>query len=495
MRLSSDVINFAEWNPNPIIKLNAGGEVVYANLMARTQFPDIITLALNHPLLKGLEDVIRDFQPDNQSEVIVYDRDIDINTKCYEQQIFGFPNTDIYVYIVDVTERKQLMAQAHFNDKLATIGTLAAGVAHEINNPITWVLGNAELLQDLMSQLKSILLEMDQREQVHTLMNKIDEAIVSLLNGAEQVRDITQSIKGLSRIDKKEMIQVDVHKVLKMAITMASLEFKERANLETHFSKQMPVIFSNPGRLHQIFVNLLINAAQAIPEGDLANNHIIVSTSVGNNRVKIDVEDTGKGIPADVLPKIFDPFFTTKPSDEGTGLGLSVCQDIIRELKGEIAVKSEEGKGTIFSVYLPFSASDFKQQETERVVHSAKMNKRILIVDNEPLLLKLMQRIFEGTNQTTVVSSGRDAIELIAKNGKSFDVIITDLNMPDITGLDLYQYAAEKFPGLEQRFIFVTGGVNMPWVKEFLATTRNPVLEKPFLPKDILRIVESMSIQ
>jgi two-component system cell cycle sensor histidine kinase/response regulator CckA len=495
MEQSAQLANFAEWNPNPILELSGDGTVIYANLIARTQFPDILTLGLAHPILKGLGSVIRDFQPNQQSEVIVYNREIEVNKKCYEQQIFGFLNSCIYVYMIEVTERKQLKAQAHFNDKLSTIGMLAAGVAHEINNPITWVLGNLSLLQNFTNTLSTDLLDDDEHShatEVPELLAKIDETIIELMHGMEQVRDITRSLKGLSRIDKNETLPADVHKILNMAIRMASLEFKNRAHLEKNFAENMPLILSNPGKLHQVFLNLLINAAQAIPANDAKQNTIRVSTHIENGSIRVDISDTGKGIAPDILPKIFEPFFTTKQGGQGTGLGLSICREIVRDLKAEMSVKSTVGEGTRFTVYLRIPREALKKTATLDVVTPSKNNKQILLIDDEPMLLKLMQRILQSHGHITTALGGNNAMQLIAERGKEFDIIITDLNMPEVSGSDLYRHAAEKHPGLEKRFVFITGGVEMPWVKEFLTTTGNPVLEKPFLPKDMIDVVDKI---
>lgn len=488
MKQDDQLANFAEWNPNPIIELNSSGTVVYANLMARTQFPDITTLSLSHPILKGLKKIISDLQPNQQSEVIVYNREIDWNKKCYEQQIFGFPNASIYVYIMDVTERNQLKAQAHFNDKLATVGILAAGVAHEISNPITWILGNLSIFQNFTNTLKTHKTSSD----ILKVANKIDETIQEITVGMEQIRDIAHNLKGLARIDKDETIPVDVHKIINMAIAMASLEYKNRAYLEVKFIENMPLTLSNPGKLHQVFLNLLINAAQAIPIGDKKNNKIAVCTYIEKDKIKIDVTDTGQGIPPEILPRIFDPFFTTKPIGQGTGLGLSICQEIIRDLKGEISVRSTVGQGTVFSVVLPMLSETAKKQFEQDIVPSAKNKKHILLVDDDPMLLKIIGHILGGENQIVTALGGGSAMKLIDQHGKLFDIIISDFNMPEISGLDLYHYAAKQHPGLEKRFIFITGGVEMTSVKDFLKSIGNPVLEKPFQPRDIINMINKV---
>lgn len=488
MKRELQLANFAELNPNPIIELGLDGEILYANLTARTQFPDLFSAGLAHPILSGLEKIIQDFHPNQQSEFIVYNREVTFKSKSYEQQIFALPGTGIYIYIIDITEQNLLKSQAHFNDKMVTIGILAAGVAHEINNPITWLLGNLSLLQDKVITFFSGSSDPGQ----HELCTKIEEIVAESLQGVEQIRDIARSLKELARIDKAEIRPVDIHKVLHLTITMASIEFKNRARLEMHFAENLPMILSNSGKLHQVFLNLLINAAQAIPSGSIQDNKISVSTQVDKSRIRIDIADTGQGIPADVLPRIFDSFFTTKPAGQGTGLGLSICREIIRELNGEIQVQSTVGQGTTFSVYLPmqFGALESEAPPGATVAHSLK--KSILVVDNEPALLKLLQRVLAERHQVTTALGGTAAEELIAKNRGQFDLIISDLNMPDVTGADLYEVIIQKYPELRKKFIFITGGVDVPWAKEFLARAGVPVLEKPFLPKDLLNLVDSL---
>jgi two-component system cell cycle sensor histidine kinase/response regulator CckA len=491
MEKSDTLASFAEWNPNPIIELTLDGSIVYVNLVARTLFPDLLTQGLSHPILSDLKKIIADFQLTGGSEIIVYNQDVTHNKKCYEEQIFSLNDSRIYVYIIDVTERNQLKKQAQFSDKLATIGMLAAGVAHEINNPITWILGNLSLLENYANTLISMSADPNQKELVAKIQDIANESLL----GMEQIRDITKSLKELARIDKAAMVPVELDKILNMTITMAALEFKTKAYLERNFAEKLPLVISHSGKLHQVFLNLLINAAHAIPEGDIQHNRIIVSTQVEKNQVRVDIKDTGQGMSPEVLSKIFEPFFTTKTSRQGTGLGLSICHDIMRELQGEIRVVSREGEGSTFSVYLPVQPKVLKEvAEAEKItVYSKK--KSILIVDNEPILLKLLHRILLDQHQVTMALGGNEAKELINENPESFDLIITDLNMPEFSGADLYRYAAKKFPGLERKFIFITGGIEMPWVKEFLIKAGNPILEKPFLPKDVLNLIAKTSVQ
>ncbi len=507
MKKENHLENFAELNPYPVIELDLSGKIVYTNLAARLQFPDLVSRAFSHPLLEDLHKIIRDFDGRKKSEMVVYNREIFFKNTCYEQQFLRMPNTGIYIFLIDVSERNQLKTQAHFNDKLATIGKLSAGIVHEINNPLTWILGNLSILQNYADSLKDYIdkvslacqeTELNKKlEMLHSLPNrkiqdvgnKLHSVIGSALQGVMRVRDISRGLKGLAYIEQAKLAPVNLHDILEVALSMASFEVQNKARIEKNFSPDMPLFLSNEGKLNQVFLNLLINAAQAIPKGDLKNNSISVTTQVDQQRVRIDITDTGTGISPDILPRIFDPFFTTKPAGVGSGLGLSVCHDLVKDLGGEIAVQSTPGKGTTFSIYLPIQ-QEVAAKKAEPIPAREVQDKRILVVDNEPSLLKLLHLILSKKHEVTTALGGKAAMDVFSKTATPFDLIISDLNMPDVRGEELYDFVVKQQPDFEKRFIFITGGLDLPAVKDFITKTKSPTLEKPFTPKEVLAVVD-----
>lgn len=413
----------------------------------------------------------------------------------------------------DVTERNQLRTQALLNDRLATVGTLAAGVAHEINNPIAWILANLnflkrhvktfqecvntlrELAQDPASHQKFPQLEAlinDQKQQ--KLLLEFDEIVNESVQGAERIRDIVRNLKGFARVDDRDVTPVDIHEILNVAANMAYPEFKYRAKLETNFDTNLPKIPVNSGKLHQVFLNLIVNAAQAIPENNLQNNKIRIATHLEKDRICIDISDTGIGIPRETLSQIFEPFFTTKPVGTGTGLGLSICYEIIHKLGGEIRVQSVPKQGTIFSVHIPLQpAAKLPERSQSEIAHAnSKTHLRVLVVDDEPYLLETIQQMLEDQHEVTIALGGRAALELLVKNVGAFDAVISDLCMPDVNGADLYRFLAEKYPELTQYIIFITGGVYNPVLKEFLSQVKNLCIEKPFTQEALLKMIDEV---
>jgi CheY-like chemotaxis protein/anti-sigma regulatory factor (Ser/Thr protein kinase) len=240
-----------------------------------------------------------------------------------------------------------------------------------------------------------------------------------------------------------------------------------------------------------VFINLLVNAAQAVPEGNTDANEIRVKTSTSaEGKAVIEVRDTGCGIPAAQLGRIFDPFFTTKPVGIGTGLGLAICHNIVGALGGEISVESREGAGTCFRIELPAAS-----RRPATALPAPKANKplvraRILVLDDEPEVANVLRRIL-CDHEVTVLTQARAALELIG-TGKAIDLIFSDLMMPEMSGMDFHAELTRCFPALAQRVVFVSGGAFSPNAAAFLEAVENPRLEKPFQPRSVLALVRRM---
>jgi PAS domain S-box-containing protein len=249
---------------------------------------------------------------------------------------------------LDITDRKAMEAKLTQAERLASMGTLAAGVAHEINNPLTYVMANIGFVAERLSKLKPFpTAAFDQQvEELGTALSEAQE-------GAVRVRQIVRDLKTLARGDEEHYGPVDISRVIDTSIGMVAADIRAKAHLVIDLGETPPVEASE-SRLGQVLVNLLVNAAQAITEGGAAANRIRISTRTdAAGRAVISVSDSGSGIPPEVLGRIFDPFFTTKPVGVGTGLGLFICHGIVKALGGEITVESKLGTGTTFRVLLP----------------------------------------------------------------------------------------------------------------------------------------------
>jgi CheY-like chemotaxis protein len=312
-------------------------------------------------------------------------------------------------------------------------------------------------------------------------------------NGAERVRQIVRGLKTFSRDEEEQRTAVELRPILELAANMAANEIRHRARLVTHFGA-VPLVEADGARLGQVFLNLLINAAQALPDGQSETNEIRITTSTDiAGRAIVDVEDTGPGIPASLLGRVFDPFFTTKPVGIGTGLGLSISQNIVKGFGGEIAIQSREGSGTTFRVSLPPAA--VQELPRERVSKTSRPPAggiaEVLVVDDEPDLGKAFKRLLRG-HSMTLVTRAQAALDLLAA-GKTFDIIFSDLMMPEMSGMDFHEEALRRFPDAADRMVFVTGGAFTPAAIAFLARVPNERLEKPFEPEAVRELVRAFS--
>lgn len=387
----------------------------------------------------------------------------------------------IFCILNDVTERNRLRKQAVLADKLATVGTLTAGIIHEVNNPLTYVLGNLEYINEQISAAND---ESTYKKTIFELKDIIDVSI----KGIQEISSIIKELKGYTRLEQKELSAVNVHEAIQFAINMAYPQFHEVTQLKTDFADNIPLLFLDNHSLQQVFLNLIVNAAQAMELNQRDNNCIIIKTRLEDDRIRIDISDTGKGMTAEVISKIFEPFYTTKSAGAGTGLGLSICSDIINSIGGEIYVESTLGVGSAFSIYLPIQLKITAADEVNKPVLQQAPRKKIIVIDDEPTLLIIMKRVLEKHHEVMSYNS-RAALEFLVKNSDDVDAIVTDLNMPDVNGIDLYNYVAANIPRLKDRMIFVTGGTYTPAVKEFLASVDNICLTKPFTSEQLRQAI------
>ena len=392
--------------------------------------------------------------------------------------------TGCVVVLRDTTELRKMEARLALAERMASVGTLAAGVAHEINNPLAYVLGNVDFVSGELQSMKT--------EAPSSRLDEVAQALLEARHGAERVRRIVRDLKIFSRAEDEKGELVDVRPVIESSINMAWNEIRHRARLVKDFGAVAPVE-ANPSRLGQVFLNVLINAAQAIPIGRADRNEIRIATrtdAVGGRSI-IEISDTGCGIPAHVLSRIFDPFFTTKPIGVGTGLGLSICQGIVSALDGEISVESEVGKGTCFRIALPSARDHVPEPVSEQRAEEAAGLARVLVVDDEPFIGRVIRRALRADFDVVAIESAREALERIVA-GEHFDVILCDLMMPEMTGMELHAELTSFDRSLARRMIFVTGGAFTEPAQEFL--NRDGILraEKPIDVQSIRALIHSL---
>jgi PAS domain S-box-containing protein len=374
-------------------------------------------------------------------------------------------------------DRDRLTAQLVQADRLVAMGTLAAGVAHEINNPLAYVIAALDHLEETMLAMPA--------GPPGAGLREAREVLAEAREGAERVRLIVRDLKSFSRVEDARVERVDLRKVLEASINIAMNELKHRARLVTAFG-QAPLVLANEAKLGQVFLNLLINAAQAIPPGHVDQHEIRVTSSTeADGRARVEVSDTGAGIPPALADRIFEPFVTSKRPGEGTGLGLSICRSVVGTLGGEVGFESAPGQGATFWVVLPAAGPE---EAVAPPTPSAPApvepgpgapRGRVAVVDDEPAIRRSVARALGAAHDVEVFDGAR-ALEARLAAGGRFDVILCDLMMPEMTGMELHRLLRVSAPGQAAAMVFMTGGAFTAEAQAFLDEVPNPNVEKPF---------------
>ncbi len=370
-------------------------------------------------------------------------------------------------------EKERMREQLSISERMASAGMLAAGLVHEINNPLAVAIANVEYIASGLAGLSAA----DRGEPIHAAVRDASEALA-------RIRELVVDVRLFSRPLDVATGAVDVRRVLDTSARMALSEIRHRARLTKEYG-EVVLVSANESRLGQVLLNLLVNAAQAIPEGDPDSNQIrLVAKTDDAGRVLVEVHDTGCGISPLNLERIFQPFFTTKPVGMGTGLGLSICHRIVTELGGEISVESQVARGSCFRLTLP-PAPGLPEAIRAHSDAPAARRLRILVVDDEESIGTAVKRIASRLHDVVSVTRAEEALARI-NAGDRFDVILSDLMMPHMTGMELHAQLLALAPDQAQRVVFLTGGAFAAPAQEYLLGVQNRLLEKPFAIADLL---------
>jgi PAS domain S-box-containing protein len=391
----------------------------------------------------------------------------------------------------DVTEQKRLQKQLEIADRLASLGTMAAGVAHEINNPLFVVFANAGLvLEELIGALSAPEPGESGALRHANAIKEATDMQREILSAASRITRIVADLGAFSRPEVQASGSVDVRDAVEWAIRSTAHEFRHRARLSTKLAK-VPRVDADETRLGQVLVNLLINAAHAIAPGNVEGNQVSVVTRLDDaGRVIIEVSDTGSGIPAEVLSKVFEPFFTTKPVGLGTGLGLSICHGIVASMGGSLTVKSSAATGTTFQLQLPAGATQHPSFFPPPQPVALERRGRFLIIDDEEMVLNAVSRILYH-HEIVCMAHAREALERF-KDDDKFDIVFCDLMMPSMTGIEFYEELLATRPELAPRVVFLTGGAMTSKAAEFLRIVPNERVQKPFGVNDLRTMVQQI---
>ena len=375
------------------------------------------------------------------------------------------------VFVTDMGAEHELQQRLLLAERMSAIGTLTASIIHEIKNPLTFV----------WNHLRSL------RDSGEPLSPEASELVREAYEGSERIRVIANEITALSHgtdgADGAEVETVNLKQVLDSAIRMAEPEIQHRAKVVREYEEGNLYIRGSRTRIGQVFLNLIVNAAQAIDPGDRTQNAITVrARSTETDRICIEVQDTGPGISSQMLRRIFDPFVTTKPAGRGTGLGLSICRRIVHSLEGTIEIQSHPGQGTVARVVLPKAPRprrplSIPPTSMSAVQRATRGKLSLLVVDDEPVIARLIQKALVK-HEVTTAHDGREAVALMGQH--AYDVILCDLIMPEMTGMDVYRAALQRATPVHDRIVFMTGGAFTQRARDFLQSVPNLRIEKPF---------------
>jgi signal transduction histidine kinase len=385
-------------------------------------------------------------------------------------------------------ENMRLVRHAIAAERFATVGQVATSIAHEVNNPIAYVLASQAHLHDQLPHVvelcklistgadTSLLRDTFERAGGQAFVDELVQAAEDVREGAERVRDILRDTRSLAHNNPDlKPSPFDVNESIRSALRIVAAELRHKAEISSNLDDGLRVV-GIAGQLSQVFVNLLINAGEAF--GDKSGNNLRVTSKRVGGHIVITLADNGPGIASDVVQRIFDPFYSTK---RGTGLGLPISRDIVRQHGGEISCESTQGIGTTFSIVLPHSAGTNREptQPPPFTHRAAGTPLRLLFVDDEASILRSYKRAFGKAHDVITVTNGKEALAAIEEHA-TFDLVICDLSMPTMSGMQLYHAVRESNPELAVRFVFATGGATQRELEEFLRLVPNRVLEKPF---------------
>jgi signal transduction histidine kinase/AmiR/NasT family two-component response regulator len=354
-------------------------------------------------------------------------------------------------------------------DRMASVGQLAAGVAHEINNPLAYITANLAFVQDQLALMGP------------SASDETREALAEAREGIQRVASIVLDLKTFTREDASDANLLDLRVVLDSTLRIVENEIKHKAELVRRYPAEPAFVLATEPRLVQVFLNLLMNAVQALPAGDIQGNAIVIEIKPDARGFHhITVSDTGPGMSPEVLARAMDPFFTTKPVGVGTGLGLAVCRNVVRGLGGEIQIESTVGRGTRVVVTLPPPPASITRPRPVSLSPaplSRRTRLKVLVIDDDPLVGRGLRRQLQH-HEVTAMTSGHEAVAALQR-GQRFELILCDLMMPELTGADVYEQVAALGKGLEEHIVFLTGGVFSDQVRDFLERVPNPRLTKP----------------
>ena len=406
---------------------------------------------------------------------------IDLEVHGIPMQYQGQPH--VLTIARDITEKKRSAEELarqreslYQREKLAALGSLLAGVAHELNNPLSVVVARAVLLEE----------QGDPATRA---------AALKIRTAAERCARIVRTFLAMARQQQPERGPVAINEVVAAALEIAAYALRTSSvDVTLDLAPDVPLILADADQLHQVMLNLVINAQQSLQEQPTPRRIRIRSRfDTASGDVQVSVADNGPGVPVDLRARVFDPYFTTKPIGIGTGVGLAVSLGIVEAHGGTLTLDCPAEGGATFTMALPAGGIDADAAAAVASPKPIEQQSAILVVDDEAEIRDALAEILSGAQHRVVTaSSGRDALQRMAL--QHFDAILTDIRMPDLDGRALYQEIEKRWPGRASRVVFVTGDTLASGLREFVSSSGRPVIEKPFLPSEVRRVIAELVV-
>ena len=477
-------------------------------LLEGDRLPDLILLDLAMPVMDGWEFRLRQKDHPRLGVIPVVALSADPSAQAAAISAQAYLRKPLHANeLVDTIERvlmearKRELGRASETERLAALGQLAAGVGHEINNPLAFVLLNLttsiETLDTAIRDLKAAPAQVGAVDLGPILvpivgaLGEVAEMLGDSRVGADRIRKTIDRFRGLSREGEPRRGTVDINRLVDQSVSMVWNQLRHRAVVVRRLG-EVPLVRGDETLLGQMLLNLLVNAAQAIPEGDAEHNEIEITSreeaGPAGAEVVIEVRDSGVGIAPDLLSHVFEPFFTTKAVGEGTGLGLSLSRQAVIDHGGRMTVESALDKGTVFRVFLPVGAAVEVLPHSGIVGTNPAARGRVLVIDDEPAIGTIIERALKKDHDVLVFQRASEAVKRLER-GETFDLVLCDVVMPDMNGSEFYTTLAQRWPQLLPRTVFMTGGAFTPATVEFVDRVSPSVLSKPFSIETLRELV------
>jgi signal transduction histidine kinase len=468
------------------------GNALAALLELQASRPDLILLDLMMPGMDGWQFRLEQRARAHLADVPVIAMSADpsshaaaVDAAAFVQKPFDFDHLlGVAQHVLLESSQRRLLARAVERERSQTLEMLVEGVAHAVNNPLAYVMGELELLSRRLDKI------VDQPTLDDATVSALRASLGHSLEGVQRIAHIIRLFSTFSRPSSEPLTATDVHTTVDAATRLAVNHIRHRAVLQCRLDP-IPKVQAQEGPLAHVLLHLLVNAAHAIPNGERSKHRISIATYVADDHVVIEVSDSGHGMSDEVKKRIFEPFYTTKPAGTGTGLGLSFARQVVESFGGRLSVESSPGQGSKFRAHLRI-AEPTVDVTAPAPMQAAKIEPRVLVIDDEPMIGSVLSSVLDKFRVDCVTDPKQALLRL---EDRDIDVVMCDLSMPMMSGIELYRELCKRRPDLADRFVLMTGAAADERVEELARTAPITLLPKPFRVVEVEAAIHAVSLR